>query len=423
MSLFLESLINGFNGTIQQRHLLEAALKTELPTPRDEAWKYTSLRNLERRKFIASPLQHAFSNEHIAVLKFIPAPRLVFINGRPITALSEVSHLPSGMRVRPLSTARIESADELGFLKRRFNEKQEVFAQLNAALADEGVIVQLDEVVQMEKTLHLVFISTSENNEDYSWHHRHLIELRRNASLNIQEYHLHYGKSEHFSNTLSHIHLSKGAKLKHVRIQYDSPQATSILRSDAVVAPHADYQRLDMELGAGLSRHELNVRLEGQHSGLTSYGILLGDQRRHLDTHLAIDHIAGHTKSNILWRGIAMERSRAVFHGGIRIRSGADGSQAELSNKNLLLADTAEINTQPVLIIEADEVKASHGATVGQLDAQALFYLRSRGIDKNQAEKILSRAFCYEPLTLLGGEDANPLVPYLNQALQQTNHL
>jgi len=420
MSAFLQSLAADFKGDMRQRHLLDSVLKNGLPTTRDEAWKYTSLRALERRSFVLSTAQAVDIN--CAQLSHIPTPRLVFINGYPALGLSDLSALAEGVQVRTLSSVQKQAPETLRFLKRRFNQSDEVFAQLNAALVNDGVLIQLDEAVQMNAALHLVFISTpisKENKSDYFWNHRHLIELRRSAALTLVEHHLHLGDSAHFANTLAHIHLSKGAKLIHTRIQNDSQRATNLLRSDAVLAPHAQYQRLDLELGSALSRHELNVRLEGRHAQLTANGILLGNARRHLDTRLGIDHIAGHTQANLLWRGMATAFSRAVFHGGIHIRPGADGSQADLSNKNLLLSANAEIDTQPTLTIEADEVKAAHGATVGQLDAQALFYLRSRGIEQTQAAVMLAQAFCHIPLASLNDELLKIVTPYLNQALQQ----
>jgi len=420
MSAFLQSLADSFTGSTRQRHLLDSVLQKGLPTTRDEAWKYTSLRALERRCFVLSPQEPVTID--FAEIAHIPTPRLVFVNGRPAFNLSELSVLAEGTQVRSLSSVQQQAPETLGFLKRRFNEDNEVFAQLNAALVDEGVLIQLDESIQPNTVLHLVFISspiTTENKTDYFWNHRHLIELRRNARLTLIEHHLHLDNSAHFSNTLTHIHLSKGAKLIHARIQNDSPRATHFLRSDAVLAPHAHYQRLDLELGAALSRHELNVRLEGRHAQLNANGILLANARRHIDTRLAIDHITGHTQADLLWRGMATGYSRAVFHGGIHIRPNADGSQANLSNKNVLLSENAEIDTQPTLTIEADEVKASHGATVGQLDAQALFYLRSRGIEQSQAATMLANAFCHVPLAALNDELIQIVSPYLNNALQQ----
>ena len=245
------------------------------------------------------------------------------------------------------------------------------------------------------RALHLVFIG-AEDGADRAWHLRNLIELRAGAKLAIVEHHFALGAHAHFSNALSHVQLAQGAALTHARVHDDSERATTLLRTDAALGQDAEYQRVDLELGAALSRHELNVRLEGEQAMLQADGVLLAHGRRQVDTRLGIDHIARDTACALNWRGLAGQRGKAVFHGGILIRAGADGTSAELSNKNLLLSTDAEIDTQPVLEIHADEVQAAHGATVGQLDATALFYLRSRGLDEAAARRLLTTAFCRE---------------------------
>ena len=200
-------------------------------------------------------------------------------------------------------------------------------------------------------------------------------------------------------------------------MQRNADGATSFLRTEAVLAASAVYQRLDLELGGALSRHELLVRLEGDGARLAANGVLLADGRRHLDTRLGIEHIARDTACDLLWRGIGAGRGRAVFHGGITIHEGADGSDANLSNKNLLLSDTAEVDTQPVLVIHADEVKAAHGATVGQLDQDALFYLRSRGLATDEARRMLTAAFVREPLAIAAPALREMLQAQLDAAL------
>jgi Fe-S cluster assembly protein SufD len=195
-----------------------------------------------------------------------------------------------------------------------------------------------------------------------------------------------------------HVHLAAGARLQHARLQDESGRATLFARTDAVLSGDARYRRIDLELGAALSRHELNVRLEGEGAALQADGVLLATGRRHLDTRLGIEHIARDTRCDLTWRGLGAGRGRAVFHGAIVIRAGADGSDANLSNKNLLLSDQAEVDSQPVLEIYADEVKAAHGATVGQLDPTAMFYLRSRGLPEADARRLLTAAFCREVL-------------------------
>ncbi|MCC8537415.1 Fe-S cluster assembly protein SufD [Xanthomonas axonopodis pv. poinsettiicola] len=414
MSALLDSLARGFCGDDSRRAELDAALHSGLPGPRAEAWKYTSLRQLERRSFQPAPLVPTLVDA--AALDEIPSPRLVFVNGRPSQALSDLSSLPDGVQLDTLSASLAENGQAQQLLGRRFDGSDEIFARLNAALADEGVLVQVQDAAQIALPLHLVFVSVA-GEHDLAWHHRHLIELRAGASLNVVEHHLHVGDAAHLANSLMHVHLAQNAVLSHARVQADSAQATSLLRTDAVLARDARYQRVDLELGAGLSRHELNVRLEGSNARLTANGVLLGNGRRHVDTRLGIEHIARDTACELLWRGVGADRSRVVFHGGIRIRPGADGTDARLSNKNLLLSSNAEIDTQPVLVIDADEVQAAHGATVGQLDDNALFYLRSRGLPQAQAQRLLSAAFCHEPLRGLPDALTAVLALQLDRAL------
>ena len=216
----------------------------------------------------------------------------------------------------------------------------------------------------------------------------------------VVEHHLASGAHRHLSNQLMHVHMAQHAQLSHARVQDESHGATLFARTDAVLARETHYRRVDLELGAGLSRHELNVALQGEHAFVSANGALLATGRRHLDTRLGIDHIGRDGGCELIWRGLGADRARAAFHGGILIREGADGTNASLSNKNLLLSDTAEIDTQPVLVIHADEVQAAHGATVGQLDPTAMFYLRSRGLPADRARALLTEAFLRETLSV-----------------------
>lgn len=382
-----------------RRSALDAALRDGLPPARTECWKYTPLRALERRAF--APVDAGTPALDRAVLAAIPAPRIVFVNGRFDAATSDLTELPDGVSLQPLSQLlHAGDARDASFLARRFERGDEVFARLNAALADDGVVLRVAADVHVRRPIQLAFVGTADTG-DRGWHLRHLIELAAGAELHIVEHQLAGATHTHFANALMHVQLGPHARLSHARVQAEANGATLITRTDAVLAEAADYRRLDLELGAALSRHELNVALQGDAARVHANGVLLGTGRRHLDTRLGIEHIARDTVCDLRWRGLADDRAHAVFHGGITIAAGADGSDAQLSNKNLLLSAAAEIDTQPVLVIHADEVKATHGATVGQLDDTALFYLRSRGIPAADARRLLITAFCREPLAVL----------------------
>ncbi len=383
MSALLDSLTAGFDGGPAGRAALDALLHDGLPHARAEAWKYTPLRALERRSFAAANSKPKIESELFAG---IPAPRLVFVNGQFDSASSEFATLDAGISITVIETPTQE-APQLAV--------DAPFARLNAVLAHRGVSIRLDAGTQASAPIHIVCIGVPLT-ADAAWHLRHRIEVGPGASATVIEHLLAAGDHAHLSTTRSEIMLDDGARLTHARIQDEAARATGFLRTDTTLADAAHYTRIDLELGGGLSRHELNVRLQGKASRVNADGVLLADGRRHLDTRLGIHHLGRDTICALRWRGLASQRGKAVFHGGITIHAGADGSEADLSNKNLLLSADAEIDTQPVLEIYADEVKAAHGATVGQLDATALFYLRSRGLTEADARRLLTAAFCRE---------------------------
>lgn len=412
MSSLLESLAAGFDGDMARRDALDALLRDGLPGPRTEAWKYTPLRALERRSFARADTVTIDA----ALLAAIPAPRIVFVNGGFVAALSVLGDLPEGVSLQPLSQVLAEGEPRAtNFLQRRYERADEPFARLNAALAREGAVLRIADDMQVAAPLHLVFVGAPAD-ADQAWHLRQFIELRRGAAATVVEHHLAAGEHAHLGNSIAHVHVAAGARLRHVRLQDDAARATLFARTDAVLARDAEYSRIDLELGAALSRHELNVRLEGEGARLQADGVLLADGRRHVDTRLGIRHLARDTACSLTWRGLAAQRGKAVFHGGITIAAGADGSEAMLSNKNLLLSSDAEIDSQPVLEIHADEVKAAHGATVGQLDPTALFYLRSRGLAEADARRLLTGAFCRAVVASL---DEQPLRGQLDAALDR----
>ena len=403
MSALLDSLAAGFHGDPSQRAALDALLRDGLPHARVEAWKYTPLRALERRSFMTANSTPEIGTE---LLAGIPAPRLVFVNGQFDAASSDIAEHVAGITVEVIDALAVDAIKL---------PADAPFARLNTVLAHTGVAIRIDAGAEASAPIHIICIGTPLA-ADAAWHLRHRIELGAGASCTVIEHLLASGEHAHLSTTRSEIVLGDGARLTHARVQDEAVRATGFLRTDATLASDAGYTRIDLELGGGLSRHELNVLLQGNGGRVNADGVLLADGRRHLDTRLGIQHIGRDTVCALRWRGLASQRGKAVFHGGITIHAGADGSEADLSNKNLLLSNEAEIDTQPVLEIYADEVKAAHGATVGQLDPTALFYLRSRGLTEADARRLLTAAFCREIVS--GVEDAS-LRTQLESALER----
>ena len=398
MTPFLDSLAQQFNGTPQQRDILDSVIKNGLPTIRQEQWKYTNLRPLERRTYSVAPTVADIDPQ---LLKDIPAPRLVYLNGRFSAAYSDISEIAA--QVEFTSYAEIlnsPDARENAVLYHQV-DTHDVFAQLNSALVQDGVILKLAAGTVVTTPVHLVFVSTGQAEYASAAHIRNLIELRANAQLTLITHFLHQGDHQNLVNCYSHFHLGQHAQLNHLIIQNESSGSQFFHRSDSVLASHARLQLLDMHLGGGMMRQTIHHRLEGNNAHVIGNGILLASESQQLDVRLNTEHIARDTRCNLTWRGMADDRARASFYGAIMIREGADGTAAMLSDKNLLLSDQAEINTQPALEIYADEVQAAHGATVGQIDQTALFYLRSRGIPVEQAKALLTAAFCQEAVTSL----------------------
>ncbi|MCX7043095.1 MAG: Fe-S cluster assembly protein SufD [Gammaproteobacteria bacterium] len=394
-----DSALNSLGLADLRRAAMRQAIRDGLPTQRNERWKYTGLRALSARRFVAAAAAPVL---HPAALEDIPSPRLVFVNGVFDAALSRLHDLPGGVTLGALSSARGLPTTELqSIFSASFDASDEAFARVNAALATDGALLMVAAHVQAEAPLHLVFVGTPAS-DDIASHLRHAVVLGAGSKLTLVEHHVCVGSHRHLANHLLDVRIGDGAVLVHARIQDEDAGATLVSRTDAQVNADATYQRLDLDMGGALSRLELNMLLAGDRARLISGGALLAGGRRHSDTRLAVTHAARDTQCNLLWRGLAADRARVAFHGGITIEAGADGSDARLSNKNLLLSEGAEIDTQPVLQIHADEVKAAHGATVGRLDATSLFYLRSRGIPAAQARALLTQAFCREALASIG---------------------
>jgi Fe-S cluster assembly protein SufD len=370
---------------------LAQALRVGFPHNKLERWKYAPMRTLASKRFAESVLPEA-SSEHLP-----PAPRMVFINGRYSTALTDLTGAEA-LRIGNLATD-LHAHDEhaVSHLGHAFNDDEAPFASLNTALAADGVVIRASAGGVLETPLHMVFIQ-SENNAG-SAYLRHRIECAEHSRLTVIEH--HRGSGNGLGNDFWQVHVHPYAQLQHIRIQNSGGAHTAFSRCDVAIASDAAYTRLDVDTGGHYQRLELNLSLQGRNACARSGGVLWADGNSTLDARIRVQHQAADTACELLWRGLADDKGKVHFYGGIGIDAGADGSNAALSNKNLLLSAKAQISTQPALEIYADEVKAAHGATVGQLDANALFYLRSRGLPESEATALLTRAFYAEALAIV----------------------
>jgi len=389
----------------------EAFAAGGLPDTRVEAWKYTALRALAQRRFAhgdAAAATRAVDTSTFA-LPGVEGPRLVFVNGVFRADLSAVGALPAGLTLQPLSHALRGDAEPLRFVLARpaligdVREAGDAFARVNAASAADGVVLRVAANVKVAAPVQLVFVGAAAEVE-LAWHLRNVIELGEGAELSLVEQHVSGDGPAQLATLVSDIEVRGGARLHHTLLQSVAVGTNLIRRSSVRLHARAHAMLHVLELGGALVRHDLRAELIGDGARFDTRGVFMPHGRQHIDTQLAIRHQALNTASTSNWRGVANDRARGVFRGAIVVAPGADGSDASLSNKNLLLSPGAEIDTKPELEIYADEVKAAHGATVGQLDERSLFYLRSRGIPLAEARALLTAAFCRAVLDDLPNE-------------------
>ena len=395
---------------------LQAFAEGGLPDTRVEAWKYTALRALGQRRFATVDTAAAAATVDPARLALpgVDGMRLVFVNGVFSAELSRLDDMPAGVTLQPLSQALRGDSEALRFsLSRHYREPGDAFARINAASARDGVVLRVAAGVRIARPVQLVFVGAATGSE-LAWHARNVIELAEGAELSLVEQHLGGDEANQLATLVCDVEVRAGARLHLALLQNAASGCNLIRRSSLRLHAGAEVGMHVLELGGALVRHDLQAELIGDAARLHTRGVFMPHGRQHMDTQLAIRHQALNTTSNSTWRGVASDRARGVFRGAIVVAPGADGSDASLGNKNLLLSASAEIDTKPELEIYADEVKAAHGATVGQLDERSLFYLRSRGMVLAEARALLTAAFCRAMLDDLPNE---PLREHLSTLL------
>jgi Fe-S cluster assembly protein SufD len=274
------------------------------------------------------------------------------------------------------------------------SEGSSVFLDLNRAFLADGAFVMAPEGVVVEEPVHLVHVTTTGSGEARSASQPHHVVLaERAAELRLVESYLGPGGSPYFTNTAIDLVAADGASVDHYRIQREGTSAFHVGNERLLQASQAALENHSISLGARIARVDISSLLDGEGADLTLNGLYVVKGRQHVDHHTVIDHRKPRGTSRELYKGVLDDTASGVFNGRIIVRPGAQKTNAQQTNKNLLLSDEALVNTNPQLEIEADDVKCGHGATIGQLDKDALFYLRSRGIGREEARSILTRGF------------------------------
>ena len=371
------------------------------PTVRDEEWRFTNIAPIANTEFGPAPVD-ARANEDIlkAVADSDAANRVVVLNGRFSLELSRVNGLPQGIRVGSLAAAVTEHADIVPrYLGQLAEFGTKAFTALNTALAVDGLYVHIPDGVVVDHTLHLMFVSVPGTGAAPMMSNvRTLIVAGDRSQVRIVESYAGLQGGAYFTNAVTEVFAGEGAVVDHYKVQQESLEAFHVASMHLHAGRNANVSSHSISLGGKIVRNDVAAVLDGDGAECTLNGLYLADGDRLVDNHTSIDHAKPHCPSHEVYKGILGGKARAVFNGKIIVRQDAQKTDAKQTNRALLLSDNASINTKPQLEIFADDVRCTHGAAIGQLDDDAIFYLRARGLTYVEARDMLIHAFAGEIL-------------------------
>lgn len=383
----------------------------KMPTTRDEEWRFTDISSLTDIPFQAArtiPQLQSAEIKHRYIRE--AATRLVFVDGHYVSALSAIasgSGIVAGNLTTLLASDSAKIAPHLGQYDSYSNN---IFAALNTAFLDDGAVIIVPKNISVASPIHLLFIATQKEVTSYP---RCLIVAEPGSNATVVEDYIAGQEVAYVTNAVTEISVSDNAHVNHIRLQRDSDQAFHIANCTATLAHASNFQSINIALGARISRLNLNVKLASEGAECAVNGLALIKKQQLADTHTFIDHIKPNCTSRQLHKCIVDGAAHAVFNGKIMVQPNAQRTDSSQTSRNLLLTGQAQVNTKPQLEIFADDVKCAHGATVGQLDPEEIFYLKSRGLSEQAAHNLLTYAFGAEIIERI------PVISLKNQ-LEQT---
>jgi len=384
---------------------LERFARVGFPTVRDEEWKYTRVTPIAEHPFTpAAQACIGLDRDDLAPILLAGAAShlLVFINGHFAPSLSRPGRLPDGVTLSSLAAAVEQQPERLEpYLGRISNPDASGFCALNTSFLTDGAYLHLPDGVTVEEPIELLYLTTRQEEAVFS-QPRNLLVAGDRAQATVIESYASLGDSGHFTNAITEVVVGNGTALEHLRLQGESDQAFHVATVQVRQGRDSRFTSHALGLGGRLSRTDINTVLDGEGAECTLNGLYVATGQRHVDFHTRIDHARPCGTSRELYKGILDGRARGVFNGKIYVHPDAQQTDARQANRNLLLSPRAEVDTKPQLEIYADDVKCSHGATVGQLDEDAVFYLRSRGVDAATARHLLTYAFAGEVVARIG---------------------
>jgi Fe-S cluster assembly protein SufD len=388
---------------LRERRAAAVRQLTELgfPGQRTESWRYTNVSPLLEQVFEPPALVPAVSDGDLEPLFLPDGPCLVLVNGRLSPALCRLEGLPEGVEACGLAQALERWPQRVQSLLFGQAPERSFFTAMNSAGSGDGAYLHL--AAGADPGLHLDILHvTTELDPPVMAQPRNLIHLAAGAVASVSERFVGMGAARYFTNTCTRVLLGPRARLTHYRAQVESDSAFHIGALDIALEADARYQGHQLTLGGRLGRTDVEVAYQGAGAACALNGLFLAHHGQLLDFHTNVEHAYPRCRTRERFKGILCGRGRGVFDGRIHVHPHAQGSDAQMSNDNLLLSRDAEVDTKPQLQIYADDVKCSHGATVGQLDPDALFYLRSRGLQESEAQHLLTRGFALDLLEAMG---------------------
>lgn len=392
----------------QRRHdALNRLGNTGFPTVKHEDWKYTDIRLLTKHEYVLDAsidLTAMAAKVESSRIDALDALRIVIVNGRFRRDLSTIDSLPEGLIAGGLAEQiASDPASVKAWIGQALPENGHGFSSLNDAFVNDGVYINVSAGITVSRPVEIVYMISAGDVAPLA-QPRTLVIVAEGASIEVVERYISDSEDTYLTNAVSEVFVGSGARIELDRIQEEGSRAGHV--GGLFVCQRTDSHAVinTISLDGMLIRNDLRASLDEPGAKVVLNGLALGDGRQHIDNHTHVDHIAEHCISREFYKSVLDDRSRAVFHGRIVVHKDAQKTDSEQQNKSLLLSRNAEVDTKPQLEIYADDVKCSHGATVGQLDETAVYYLRTRGIDEQSARGILTFAFADSAITDISNE-------------------
>jgi Fe-S cluster assembly protein SufD len=387
----LKSYSEGLRISAEKKKLLTSFMAKGFPTTKDEEWKYTSLKKIVAKEYVIENTGEIIDSSTVKKYSLGFENRIIFSDGK----LIESPNI-KGLSINGFSNFESNTSDSV--------------LELNKALAQNGFTISVDKNTELESPIEILFFSTTENNFSQ---YRNLISVGDNAEVKFVERIQNLNDSTSMVNNFTQIHCAKNTKVEYNKIQNNKPESRLIDTVNVYQKQDSTCDINTLIFGGSFTRNNLNFEQNGSNCESNMNGVSILDDKQLADNHTFVDHKSAHCRSNEMYKGVYLGHSKGVFNGKIMVRPDAQKIDAFQSNNNLLLSDHSTIDSKPQLEIYADDVKCSHGCTIGQLDEKALFYMRSRGIGIEEAKAVLTYAFASEAIENISVEEVKLLAQKL----------